>query len=194
MDGESTPKPMREYYGKALMRKAEGLEHIEKWADAAVVWKQCVEDGHGGATAIQGRARAELAARPKPKPKPAVKAAAVRKPPVRPAAVASSASAAAVSALRASNAAAERVDDEKFALADAVSTRITGWKGGKEGNLRALLASLDNVLWEGSGWKKVSMADLVLPNKVKVIYMKGIAKCHPDKVCCFCSAISSFQD
>jgi len=26
------------------------------------------------------------------------------------------------------------------------------------------------------------MADLVMPNKVKVIYMKAIAKCHPDKV------------
>ncbi|KAK5241498.1 auxilin-like clathrin-binding protein required for normal clathrin function, partial [Exophiala xenobiotica] len=56
------------------------------------------------------------------------------------------------------------------------------WKGGKADNLRALLGSLDNVLWEGSGWKKISMADLVLPAKVKVQYMKGIAKVHPDKI------------
>jgi hypothetical protein len=31
------------------------------------------------------------------------------------------------------------------------------------------------------------MADLVLPGKVKVQYMKGIAKVHPDKVCEFSS-------
>ena len=75
-------------------------------------------------------------------------------------------------------------------LADAVSARLVAWKGGKEGNLRALLASLDTVLWEGAGWKKIGMADLVLPNKVKINYMKGIGKCHPDKVSLVTSRIS----
>jgi hypothetical protein len=41
---------------------------------------------------------------------------------------------------------------------------------------------LDRVLWEDAGWKKVGMADLVMPNKVKIVYMKAIAKVHPDKV------------
>jgi len=179
---DGTPaKPMREYHGKALMRKAEALENLEKWTDAAVVWRQCVEDGHGGATAIQGRARAERAAAPKPAP--AVKrvpprTAARSTPPVN----TNTKPAAAVTALRAQNQAAEKLDDEKFALTDLVSARINAWKGGKEGNLRALLASLDTVLWEGAGWKKIGMADLVLPGKVKINYMKGIGKCHPDKV------------
>lgn len=178
-DGQTATKPMRDYYGKALMRKAEALENLERWSEAAAVWRLCVEDGHGGATAIQGRARAEKAAAPKPTAAP------VRKPPARTAARSTPSStkpAAAVSALRAQNQAAEKLDDEKFALADVVSARITAWKGGKEGNLRALLASLDTVLWEGAGWKKIGMADLVLPNKVKINYMKGIGKCHPDKV------------
>lgn len=176
-DGDSAPKPMKEYYGKALMRKAEALETLEKWSEAASVWRLCVEDGHGGATAIQGRARAEQAAAPKPPP-------AKRPPPPRaaPAVVPSAKPAAAVTALRAQHQAAEKVDDEKFALADVVAARVTGWKGGKEGNLRALLASLDTVLWEGAGWKKIGMADLVLANKVKIHYMKGIGKCHPDKI------------
>ena len=39
------------------------------------------------------------------------------------------------------------------------------------------------VLWEGVGWKKVGMGELIVPSKVKVVYMKGIAKVHPDKVC-----------
>lgn len=187
------PKPMRDYYGKALMRKAEALEQMEKWTDAAVVWREAVEGGHGGATSIQGRVRAEKAANPqasKPKPiasaarKPASSAppsATVRRP-ARSPVPASTAPAEAVSRLRAANIAAEKADDEKFRLGDSVDARIQAWKGGKADNLRALLGSLDAVLWEGSGWKKISMADLVLPGKVKVQYMKGIAKVHPDKV------------
>ena len=193
-----SPKPMRDYYGKALMRKAEALEQMEKWSDAAVVWREAVEGGHGGATAIQGRARSEKAATPAAtNPKPA---AAARKPGVAAATSSSAATnraaaaskkasaqaqAAAVSRLRAANAAADKADDERFQLGDSVDARIQAWKGGKEGNLRALLGSLENALWEGSGWKKISMADLVLPGKVKIQYMKGIAKVHPDKVCLF---------
>ena len=39
-------------------------------------------------------------------------------------------------------------------------------------------------LWGGgdAGWKKVGMSDLVLPQKCKIVYMKAIAKVHPDKV------------
>ncbi|KAI4213081.1 MAG: hypothetical protein LQ351_004235 [Letrouitia transgressa] len=88
----------------------------------------------------------------------------------------------ALTRLRAANLEAERLDDEKFALADQVSERVAAWRSGKEGNLRALLASLDTVLWEEAGWKKVGMGELIVPSKVKVAYMKGIAKVHPDKV------------
>lgn len=57
------------------------------------------------------------------------------------------------------------------------------WRAGKEKNLRALLAGLETVLWEGAGWKKVSMGELIIANKVKMVYMKGIGRVHPDKVC-----------
>ena len=184
------PKPMREFYGKALMRKAEALEQMEKWADAAAVWKEAVEGGHGGATSIQGRMRAEKAANPqqtKPRPPPPKKptpssnSSATAGPSGRPA-VNHAASTAAVKRLRAANAAAEKADDERFALADSVDARVSAWKGGKADNLRALLSSLDMVLWPEAQWKKIGMAELVLPAKVKVQYMKGIAKVHPDKV------------
>lgn len=192
----SAAKPMRDYYGKALMRKAEALEQMEKWTDAALMWKEAVEAGHGGATSMQGRLRAEKAAKPasaaaatttnssassKSNPNRGPAAVPTRARP-RPAAVVPSGDSAAVTALRAANVAADRVDDEKFALADAVDARLTAWKNGKQDNLRALLGSLDTVLWEGAGWKKIGMADLVLPGKVKVQYMKGIGKVHPDKV------------
>jgi hypothetical protein len=185
------PKPMREFYGKALMRKAEALEQIEKWSEAAVVWKEAVEGGHGGGTSIQGRIRAEKAANPlatKPKAPQSKKPLSTAKRSAmddlsRRRTVASSASSeAAVNRLRAANAAAEKADDEKFALADSVDARVTMWKGGKADNLRALLSSLEIVLWPEAEWKKIGMAELVLPNKVKIQYMKGIAKVHPDKV------------
>ncbi len=77
---------------------------------------------------------------------------------------------------------ARKEDEEKFALSDKVEARIGQWRDGKRDNLRALIGSLDSVMWEGSAWKKVGMHDLVQNNKVKINYMKAIGKCHPDKV------------
>lgn len=189
-NGEAA-KPMKDFFGKALMRKAEALEQLERWEDAAQAWKLAVESGHGGGTSIQGRNRCE-------------KAAGISKPPSKPAAPvkkrptptpkktsalsdlsgrAVSGDSEAVSRLRQANEAAERADEEKFALTESVDAKIAAWRNGKQDNLRALLGSLDTVLWPESGWKKIGLSELVLPNKVKIQYMKGIAKVHPDKVC-----------
>jgi hypothetical protein len=188
-NGESS-KPMKDFFGKALIRKAEALEQLERWADAALVWKQAVENGHGGSTSIQGRNRCEKAAGiGKPASKPSAPAKRPPAPAPKRSALAdlqggrsSSADFAAVSRLREANKAAERADEEKFALTDSVDARLATWKNGKQDNLRALLASLDSVLWPEAGWKKINMSELIMPNKVKVQYMKGIAKVHPDKV------------
>ncbi|PLB35749.1 UBA/TS-N domain protein [Aspergillus candidus] len=190
-------KPMKDFFGKALMRKAEALEQLERWADAAQAWRQAVENGHGGSTSIQGRNRCETAAGiSKPASKPATPAAAARRPPA-PAPKRSALAdlqggggrsphagydSAAVSRLRKANQAADRADEEKFALTESVDARLTTWKGGKQDNLRALLGSLDTVLWPEAGWKKVNMSELIMPNKVKIQYMKGISKVHPDKL------------
>ena len=183
-------------WGKAMIRKAEALEQLERWTDAAKVWRECVEVGVGGSTSVQGRNRCEramdhgvvknisvvknpapAARKAQPKPISALDDLSGRS------AASVLQSGEAVNRLRAANAKAEQVDDEKFALADRVDGRLSNWQKGKEGNLRALLGSLDTVLWEGSGWKKVGMSELILPGKVKVVYMKGISKVHPDKVC-----------
>ncbi|KAK8187255.1 uncharacterized protein BKA78DRAFT_255166 [Phyllosticta capitalensis] len=189
MGGAEAEKDMKDFFGKALMRKAEGLEHMEKWNEAAGSWKQAVEAGVGGAVSIQGRNRCEKAARKgngqdggtTNTPKPSTVA---RKPPARAPkpAVFTAASAQAVKKLREANQAAEKEDDEKFALSDQVDAKLVAWKGGKADNLRALLGSLDSVLWADAGWKKVGMQDLIMPNKVKIVYMKAIAKVHPDKI------------
>ena len=189
------PKSMRGFYGKALMRKAEAFEQLERWSEATASWKEAVERGYGGATSIQGRSRAEKAANsaktqpPQVRKIPAGRSVANSLAPSRPI-VSHAKSGQAVKQLRAANAAAEQADDERFRLADTVEARIQAWKGGKADNIRALLASLDTVLWDEAkvGWKKIGMAELVLPAKVKIQYMKGISKVHPDKVrmdiCC----------
>ena len=186
------PRDMKEFYGKALMRKAEGLENAEKWTEAARVWKQAVEAGVGGSISIQGRNRCETAAGAKAQPPAAAAREPARRPGQagRPSAASASgrqaraASRAAVRKLREANAAAERADDERFALMDAVDGRLVAWRGTKADNLRALLGSLDRVLWPEAGWGKVGMQDLVVPSRVKIVYMKAIAKVHPDKVSC----------
>ncbi|KAI5461553.1 hypothetical protein BGZ63DRAFT_357324 [Mariannaea sp. PMI_226] len=180
--GQDENRDMKDLYGKALSRKAEALEQMERWGDAGAVWQLCVEGGLGGANAIKGRQRCQNALAPKPKatPKPAA-----AKPRPRPSAAASLApqkDSEAVTRLREANAAAAKEDDEKFALSDKVDAKIAAWRDGKRDNLRALLGSLDSVLWENSGWKKVGLHELVMANKVKISYMKAIAKTHPDKL------------
>ena len=185
--GEGEEKNMSVFWEKAWSRKAEGLEALEKWAEAGKAWTILAEAGKGGPNALKGRARCEKAVPPKPStyqraPLPQ-SAPVTRRLPLKGAVPPSLQSQEAVNKLRQANYAAEAVEREKLALYDSVTDRINAWKKGKEGNLRALLTSLDQILWEGSGWKKVGMHELVVPGKVKIQYMKGIARVHPDKVC-----------
>ena len=85
--------------------------------------------------------------------------------------------------------AADAEDAEKHALKDGVDARLLAWKGGKEANLRALIASLDAVLWPELGWKGVGMHELVSGAQVKVRYTRAIAKVHPDKVSTSCFSV-----
>ncbi|RPA82641.1 hypothetical protein BJ508DRAFT_369522 [Ascobolus immersus RN42] len=181
--GGSEQKPLKEYWGKAVVRKAEALEQMEKYQDALDVWTLAVSSNIGGASAAAGKRRCENALKPKPAPSATPKPAA-RPTPRRPAAptVSSGAAEKAVSALRAANDNAANAEAERFALHDQVEARVLKWKGGATPNLRALIAGLDNVLWENSGWKKVGLGDLVMTNKVKINYMKAISKVHPDKI------------
>lgn len=199
-DGTGETRDLRDLYGKAMTRKAEALEQMEKWSDAGQVWQQCVESGVGGATAIAGRQRCQTALNPKPKASPAISRPASKPATPRPSAgsalgslggggggTATPTSASgrdfeAVQRLRAANEAAAREDSEKLGLLDQVDAKVASWRDGKKDNLRALLGSLEKVLWEGSGWKPVGLHELVMPNKVKIIYMRAIGKTHPDKL------------
>jgi len=209
-DGEGGTKSLKDIWGKGIVRRASGLEMLEKWEGALEMWKVAVDASVGGTQALDGKRRCERAlgisltpsvgaagmARSRSIPTTIPRRAAtpnqqrsntpipsrsVAKGPCRPAPAAAKGPSA-VETLAQYNAAAAAEEDEKVGLYDTVDTKITAWQGGKESNLRALLSSLDSILWPEAGWKKVNMAELVVANRVKIVYMKAIAKVHPDKV------------
>ncbi|KAL3641226.1 hypothetical protein CASFOL_016194 [Castilleja foliolosa] len=72
--------------------------------------------------------------------------------------------------------------DEKYRLGETLDNDIRCWAAGKEGNLRALLSSLQQVLWPECGWRPVSLTDMITSDSVKKVYKKATLYVHPDKV------------
>ncbi|CAG9460061.1 unnamed protein product [Pedinophyceae sp. YPF-701] len=60
--------------------------------------------------------------------------------------------------------------------------KVTAWSKKGKGNVRALLASLQDVVWEGANWKPLSITELVDDAKLKKGYQKALLIVHPDKV------------
>ncbi|KAH9899437.1 hypothetical protein C8Q73DRAFT_787321 [Cubamyces lactineus] len=176
---------------KAWWRRAEAYEGKEKWDAARQDWEAIAGADFAGKVRTEavrgiGRCRRMLntdastgvsnapppPAAAKPKPKPAAKPKPrVPTPPSE-----------ALNRVREANEAAEAEDQQRHELKDAVEARLGAWKAGKETNIRALIASLDTVLWPELGWQKVGIHELVSPSQVKIRYTKAIAKVHPDKL------------
>ncbi|WCJ44408.1 Chaperone DnaJ-domain superfamily protein [Euphorbia peplus] len=72
--------------------------------------------------------------------------------------------------------------EERRRIAETMDAHIKRWAAGKEGNIRALLSSLQYVLWPESGWEPVSLTDLITSTSVKKVYRKATLCVHPDKV------------
>ncbi|KAL6884693.1 hypothetical protein ACP4OV_010629 [Aristida adscensionis] len=77
---------------------------------------------------------------------------------------------------------AQREQEERHRIGDALDFEIKRWTAGKEGNLRALLSTLQYVLWPECGWRPVSLTDLITAASVKKEYRKATLCVHPDKV------------
>jgi len=183
---------LAEEWVNALRRRAEALEGREKWKDAGADWgilagtewaralaKGEAERGAGRCRRMvnpdQGASVQVTQARSKPP------AHSTRRP--APASVPSALPSRALENLRKANDAAEVEDQQRHELKDGVDAKLLAWKAGKEANIRALLASLDMVLWPELGIAKLGMGDLVTGTQVKGKYLRVIAKLHPDKVC-----------
>ncbi|KAF7299270.1 UBA domain-containing protein 7 [Mycena indigotica] len=167
---------------EAWKRRAEALEGRERWADAGKDWERVAGASWAGTKdrdeGVRGAGRCRkmlepkpVVAAPKPKPKPAPSITKPTGPPPE-----------AVAKYRAAIQAQEDEDTAKYQLKDTVDGKLLAWKGGKETNIRALLASLDTILWPELGLQTSGMKDLVTPGQVKIRYVKAIAKLHPDKL------------
>ncbi|KAL9453945.1 hypothetical protein AB3S75_009533 [Citrus x aurantiifolia] len=77
---------------------------------------------------------------------------------------------------------AQRDQAERHRIAETLDVEIKRWAAGKEGNIRALLATMQYVLWPESGWQPVSLTDLITAAAVKKCYRKATLCIHPDKV------------
>lgn len=77
---------------------------------------------------------------------------------------------------------AQREQAEKNRIGETLDVEIKRWGAGKEGNLRALLSTLQYVLWPECGWQPVSLTDLITAASVKKFYRKATLCIHPDKV------------
>ncbi|KAI8139002.1 hypothetical protein BJV82DRAFT_277878 [Fennellomyces sp. T-0311] len=185
IESEGVVIQWREQLVKALHRKGDALENIEKYQEAMQTYNELIKlEGSGNTKINQALSRCRKALNPtapKPasndlfaptkSPSPAVKS--------KPASVESSK---AVAAMRAQAAQQEAEDAERLARTDDVNARIQNWKKGKEQNLRALLATLDTLLWPGAQWRGAQMSELIDPKRCKITYLKAIAKVHPDKL------------
>ncbi|XP_057972440.1 auxilin-related protein 2-like [Malania oleifera] len=76
----------------------------------------------------------------------------------------------------------QRDQAERHRIAETLDVEIKRWAAGKEGNLRALLSTLQYVLWPECGWQPVSLTDLITAASVKKVYRKATLCIHPDKV------------
>ncbi|ODQ58846.1 hypothetical protein WICANDRAFT_63351 [Wickerhamomyces anomalus NRRL Y-366-8] len=174
-------KNMKDFWVKITQKKAEALEHLEKFKEALEVWTELIENGSANKVTLDGKRRCQDALNPKPKETPKPKPV-ERKPKPNPKPSSAESEGEALKRIRESNQASQNFEEEKYKLYDQIESKINNWKGGKEDNLRALLASLHEILWESTNWKRVNLSDLVMPKKVKITYMKAVAKVHPDKI------------
>mmetsp|Transcript_16309 Transcript_16309/g.39017 ORF Transcript_16309/g.39017 Transcript_16309/m.39017 type:complete len:554 (+) Transcript_16309:66-1727(+) len=85
--------------------------------------------------------------------------------------------------LRAREAEKAKADSEEDVVRQRLEPKLKAWseEHGQKKQLRALLANLHTILWEGSGWKQVSLADVLDDSKVKRVYHKASRVVHPDK-------------
>ncbi|KAG6434656.1 hypothetical protein SASPL_106296 [Salvia splendens] len=71
---------------------------------------------------------------------------------------------------------------ERNRLAESLDADVKRWATGKEGNLRALLSTLQYILGPESGWQSISLTEIITTAAVKKAYRKATLCVHPDKL------------
>ncbi|OMO84437.1 hypothetical protein COLO4_22044 [Corchorus olitorius] len=77
---------------------------------------------------------------------------------------------------------AQREQAERNRLAETLDADVKRWSNGKEGNLRALLSTLQYILGPDSGWQPIPLTEVITSAAVKKAYRKATLCVHPDKL------------
>ncbi|CAI4058854.1 hypothetical protein SKDZ_04G5200 [Saccharomyces kudriavzevii ZP591] len=174
----SNSDPQRSFndmWPKIMIRRAESFEHLESFKNALETYQELISRNFFDDKIMQGKRRCQNFISPPlvRKSTPVKKTTPTLK---KPAPDPSPAPIDIPSKVK-----EQELENAKLALYDKVFGKIGTWKGGKEDDIRHLLSNLSQLLtW--CNWKDVSMQDLVMPKKVKIAYMKAVAKTHPDKI------------
>lgn len=76
----------------------------------------------------------------------------------------------------------QKEQEERNRFAEALDGDVKRWSSGKEGNLRALLSTLQYILGPDSGWQPIHLTDIVNTTAVRKAYRKATLFVHPDKL------------
>lgn len=164
---------LRKLWIKLMVKRAESLENLEKWSEAKLVYETLIGHGEGSKPVMDGKNRCNKVLNPvRSRPKPIVpknsKHTAKDNEKLK--------------RVQDMNKQKVQEDEQKFKLHDHIEEQLNSWRAGNKDNIRALICSLDKILWPELNWKPVQLTDLVMDKKVKIFYMKAVAKTHPDKV------------
>ncbi|XP_011015131.1 PREDICTED: auxilin-like protein 1 isoform X3 [Populus euphratica] len=77
---------------------------------------------------------------------------------------------------------AQREQAERNRVAETLDADVKRWSSGKEGNLRALLSTLQYILGPDSGWQPIPLTEVITSQAVKKVYRKATLCVHPDKL------------
>ncbi|XP_019423421.1 PREDICTED: auxilin-like protein 1 isoform X1 [Lupinus angustifolius] len=77
---------------------------------------------------------------------------------------------------------AHKEQAERNRLAETLDAEIRRWSSGKEGNLRALLSTLQYILGPDSRWQPIPLTEVITSAAVKKAYKKATLCVHPDKL------------
>ncbi|CAN7108333.1 unnamed protein product [Brassica rapa subsp. narinosa] len=77
---------------------------------------------------------------------------------------------------------AQREQAERVRIAETLDAEVKRWSSGKEGNIRALLSTLQYILGSESGWQPLPLTEVITSAAVKRAYRKATLCVHPDKL------------
>ncbi|KAK6256761.1 hypothetical protein QUC31_000220 [Theobroma cacao] len=77
---------------------------------------------------------------------------------------------------------AQKEQAERNRLAEPLDAEVKRWSSGKQGNLRALLSTLQYILGPDCGWQPIPLTDIIATAAVKKAYRKATLCVHPDKL------------